>query len=187
MAVLCRLKDPELYRVSTWNLAVDPQVLRYWLDLFAGFPGRMEAHLREDGQAGADFDVRWFAFCTEYDAGMQAIGEQTDRTGDLRTIDLCRFRQALLERFGFLDPYAGVKRRENDLAAALYPRVIERIDKTPPANRWDLLLRGLLAGNMFDLGCPRRSRCITAGRSTSSRSSSSSRPSRGSSTIRRRF
>ena len=155
MAVLCRLKDPELYRVSTWNLAVDPQVFRYWLDLFAGFPGRMEAYLREDGQAGADFDTRWFAFCTEYDAGMKAIGEETDRTGDLRTIDLCRFRQALLERFGFPDPYAGVKRRENDLAAALYPRVIERIDKTPPADRWDLLLRGLLAGNMFDLGCPK--------------------------------
>jgi type II pantothenate kinase len=61
----------------------------------------------------------------------------------------------LLARYGYPDPYAGVKRRENDLAAGLYPRVIERIDGTPPNKRWEMLFRGLLAGNLFDLGAPK--------------------------------
>lgn len=155
MAVFCRLKRPDRYRVSTWNIAEDPQVRRYWLDLFASFPDRMAGHLREDGLAGDDFEARWPVFCAEYEAGMKAIRGEVERTGDLRTIDLCRFRQGLLMRFGYLDPYAGVKRRENDLAAGLYPKVIERIDRTPPNRRWDLLFRGLLAGNLFDLGAPK--------------------------------
>jgi len=141
--------------VSAWNLADDPWVCRYWLDLFASFPERMGRHLREDGLAGPEFETRWPAFCAEYDSGIQAIRQRVNREGDLRTIDLCRFRSSLLNRFGYPDPYAGVKRRENDLAANLYPRVIDRIDRTPPSQRWDTLFRGLLAGNLFDLGCPK--------------------------------
>ncbi|HSW44415.1 MAG TPA: ARMT1-like domain-containing protein [Phycisphaerae bacterium] len=155
MRSLCRLKHPDRYRVSTWNLAEDPQVKRYWLDLFESFPKRIEQHLRDDGAAGPEFDRQWAALCGEYEAGMRAIRAQVERTDTLYTIDLCRFRQTLLDHYGFLDPYLGVKRRENDLAAALYPQVIDQIDTTPPWKRWDLLLRGLLAGNMFDLGAPK--------------------------------
>jgi type II pantothenate kinase len=164
MPVLCRLKHPDRYRVSTWNLADDPRVRDYWLELFAGFPARIEKHLRDDGHAGADFEDRWAALCGEYAAGMQVIRDEADRTGELRTIDLCRFRQAVFDRFGFHDPYAEVKRRENDLAARLYGQVIERIDRTPPDARWHLLLRGLLAGNLFDLGCPKTIEMYHAGR-----------------------
>lgn len=155
MPALCRLAQPDRYVVSTWNLADDPQVRRYWLDLFAGFPDRMARHLREDGLAGPEFETRWPAFCAEYDSGMEAIRRRAEREGDLRTIDLCRFRSGLLHRHGYPDPYAGVKQRENDLAALVYPRVIDQIDRTRPSQRWDMLFRGLLAGNLFDLGCPK--------------------------------
>jgi type II pantothenate kinase len=48
-----------------------------------------------------------------------------------------------------------VKQRENELAAKLYPRVVHEIDARPQGSRWDMLLRGLFAGNMFDLGAPK--------------------------------
>ena len=154
MAVLCQLANPTNYIVSAWNLADDPDTSAYWLNLFATFPDRFEKPLCEDGIAGDHFETRWRTFRSEYDEGMRAIKADADNRMDLRTIDLCRFRQKMLNKHGFHDPYLNVKTRENKIAAAIYPKVIKRIDRTDPDNRWDLLLRGMLAGNMFDLGCP---------------------------------
>jgi len=154
MAVLCRLADPEHYVVSTWNLADDPDTLRYWLELFASFPDRFKHLLEQDDSVTPDFEHRWNAFCEQYRAGMRHIEHEARRNRHLQTIQLCRFRQRMLKTFGFPDPYRAVKARENDTAVRLYPRVVERIDRTPRAERWMLLLRALLAGNMFDLGSP---------------------------------
>jgi damage-control phosphatase, subfamily II, stand-alone protein len=154
MAVLCRLADPDNYTVSTWNLGDDPDTLSYWLDLFTSFAGRFDALLAQDDSVGSDATDRWEAFVEEYRAGMERIAADAHRDGRLYTIDLCRFRQKMLNAHGFPDPYHAVKDRENDVAADLYPSVVARIDETPHAQRGELLFRAVLAGNMFDLGCP---------------------------------
>ena len=59
MPLLCRLAKPDDYVVSAWNLADDPETLRYWLNLFATFPDRFEKPLCEDGLAGDHFERRW--------------------------------------------------------------------------------------------------------------------------------
>lgn len=154
MAILCQLAEPDSYQVSQWNLADDPEVAAYWLNLFATFSDRFDKHLLEDGLAGLDFAQRWPAFREEYARGIEAIRARMQATGSLYTIDLCRYRQSLLDKHGFSDPYLGVKRRENAMAARIYPDVIGRLDRADEDERWMLLLRGLLAGNMFDLGSP---------------------------------
>jgi type II pantothenate kinase len=57
--------------------------------------------------------------------------------------------------FGWPDPFRKIKAHENTLAAELYPEVIRSIDAAPAERRWELLIRGLFAGNMFDLGSPK--------------------------------
>lgn len=155
MPALCQLADPTHYRVSDWNIAADPRDWGYWLDLFASFPDRIEPWLRQDGLGGPDFENRWSSFRAAYAEGLTPIRAQAEAGEHMMTIDLCRYRQTMLHRYGWPDPYVGVKARENDLAARMYPRVVERIDATPERQRWDLLLRGLYAGNMFDLGSPK--------------------------------
>ncbi len=154
MPVLCQLANPDTYQVSVWNLMDSDEVAAYWLELFGSFPHRFDRHLLEDGLAGPDFPQRWPAFTADYAQRLETLRASASRTGRLHTIDLCRFRQDVLNRHGFPDPYAGVKQRENDVAAALYPDVVRRLDATAGRRRWELLLKGILAGNMFDLGSP---------------------------------
>lgn len=156
MPTLCQLADPEGYRVSAWNIGADTWDRDYWIGLFEQFPQWIEPMLRDDPeQAGADFDLRWPEFLREYEADLAGIRRQAESGRHLMTIDLTRFRNGWLNKYGWLDPYRPIKTRENALAAELYPLVVERLDATLPQHRWELLFRGVFAGNMFDLGSPK--------------------------------
>lgn len=156
MPILCQLADPEQYQVSEWNIGTDPWDRQYWIGLFERFPEWIEPMLREDSeQAGADFDARWLEFLRGYRSDLAGIRRQADDGRRLMTIDLTRFRNRWLRRFGWPDPYRRIKSRENALAAELYPMVGSRVDAAASEDRWELLLRGVFAGNMFDLGSPR--------------------------------
>lgn len=156
MPSFCQLTDPAHYRASEWNIAADPWDRDYWLGLFGRFPQYIEPMLRQDAeQAGLDFDVKWAQFVPSWQAGLaEILAEMQDGRG-MMTIDLTRYRNRMLAEFGWPDPYRQVKARENRLATELYPGVIKRIDATPAAQRWESLIRGVFAGNMFDLGSPK--------------------------------
>lgn len=154
MAVLCQLADPAHYRPFDWSLIDDPADLRYWLDLFADFPAKIEKLLREDNLTGPDFDRRWAAFQAEYGRRIERWRADPLDGGEVTTVKLCEHRQTMLLKHGFPDPYVKLKARENETAAELYPSVIERIDGLPAEARWEVLLKALFAGNMFDMGAP---------------------------------
>lgn len=132
----------------------DPTHLAYWLRLFETFPERIHRVLVRDGLAGERFEERWAAFVPEYAEAMRERRENLTAY-EQSTIAYAGMRQALLNRYGWPDPYLRVKARENATAIGLYPQVIAEIDAAVPAERWGLLLRGIFAGNMFDLGSPR--------------------------------
>ncbi|NLX14200.1 MAG: DUF89 family protein [Phycisphaerales bacterium] len=155
MPLLCQLTDPDGYRISDWNIAADPRDRDYWISLFDTFPNHIQTQIVRDGLDGDHFPARWSAFQREYESGMRLIRDKVERTGTLSTIELVRYRQMLLKKFDFPDPYRAIKRRENTAAARLYPQVIQRIDELPLEKRWPALFLGLLAGNMFDLGAPK--------------------------------
>jgi len=155
MAVLCQLADPDNYRPFDWSLHKNPQDFAYWTKLFADFPINIEQRLREEPLNGNHFESRWSEFCREYDAGMATFRAQATASDEITTIRLCNFRQSLLNKYGWYDPYRGIKQRENEMACSLYPHVVDRVDATPVDARWEWLLRCLYAGNMFDLGAPK--------------------------------
>jgi len=154
MAVLCQLVHPEGYQAFDWHGVQDDADRHYWLGLFESFTANIEQRLRQDGLAGNGFAERWPRFKAEYDEGMRRLRAKSERTRLQSTIELVEFRQAMLDKYGWPDPYLGVKRRENDIAAGMYPEIVRSVDEAPLPQRWEMLFRMLFAGNMFDLGAP---------------------------------
>ena len=63
------------------------------------------------------------------------------------------FREHALKDAGFRDIYHSIKQEENRKALDLLPEVLAEIDaETDLRERYELLLRGVCAANVFDLG-----------------------------------
>lgn len=56
--------------------------------------------------------------------------------------------------------------RENSKALSLLSQVIEKLDATPSFERLELLLRGVFAGNIFDLGAQASTQLFKDGNGT---------------------
>ncbi len=70
-------------------------------------------------------------------------------------LELCRARDGILRACGFVDCFASVKREENDRALGALPDVLRALDETAGADedaRLEACVRGVFAGNIFDLG-----------------------------------
>eukprot|EP00200_Dunaliella_tertiolecta_P011228 CAMPEP_0202392064 /NCGR_PEP_ID=MMETSP1127-20130417/92173_1 /ASSEMBLY_ACC=CAM_ASM_000462 /TAXON_ID=3047 /ORGANISM="Dunaliella tertiolecta, Strain CCMP1320" /LENGTH=365 /DNA_ID=CAMNT_0048994543 /DNA_START=1275 /DNA_END=2372 /DNA_ORIENTATION=+ len=71
----------------------------------------------------------------------------------LNCIVLCQIREDCLKRAGFGDIFRKVKQEENAAALAVLPGVLKNLDEcSDTSERLELALRGVLAGNIFDLG-----------------------------------
>ncbi|GAX75016.1 hypothetical protein CEUSTIGMA_g2462.t1 [Chlamydomonas eustigma] len=68
-------------------------------------------------------------------------------------LSLCRVRDQCLHNAGFLDIFRAVKEQENMQALNVLPSVLQELDQIQDMHeRWNLCLRGVFAGNIFDLG-----------------------------------
>ncbi|KAJ4846626.1 hypothetical protein Tsubulata_014639 [Turnera subulata] len=66
---------------------------------------------------------------------------------------LCRLREQVLRELGFRDIFKKVKDEENAKAISLFPDVVRLNDPIEDeAKRLENLVRGIFAGNIFDLG-----------------------------------
>jgi uncharacterized protein with ATP-grasp and redox domains len=152
MAVLCQLRDPESYRPCDWDLVADPLGREHWIDEFL-----------EHGEAMIDCALtrrdppprdRADAMRSDFRHVLESLRFRSDFRGRLDVLELCILRDELLQRYEIGDPYADVKRIENERSLERYPSYVERIDATPEDRRVEHLIRGVLAGNRFDLGSP---------------------------------
>lgn len=152
MAVLCQLRDPETYRPCDWDLIADPVGREHWIDEFI-----------EHGEALIDCALtrrdppprdRADAMRRAFRDALEHLRRRPDARGRLDVLELCILRDELLGQFEIGDPYADVKRIENELSLERYPSYVRRIDAIPEDGRVEHLLRGVLAGNRFDLGSP---------------------------------
>lgn len=150
MAVLCQLADPEGYEPCTWDMLTDEPGRLYWLEHF-------ETHIESAfdlvrAQLGDRNDGRIEACRAEFVAGVRRLYDQPDYFGQLNILVLDDFRSRMLRQHGFEDPYLEIKRKEDDEALELYPEVIAEIDGLARGEKMSTLLRGVFAGNIFDLG-----------------------------------
>ena len=150
MARLAQLADGDEHRACDWDLQADAAGRAYWDGLFRWhlddvlLPLIKEEYAPTPGQVGA--------FRAEYLAMLDDIAARPERLARLDILFYTEVRDGLLARHGFVDPFRGIKRRENEAALELLPAVLAEIDAAEPAARLDLLAAGLVAGNIFDLG-----------------------------------
>jgi damage-control phosphatase, subfamily II, stand-alone protein len=146
------IADPARYRPCIQNLLTDGlDVREYWLKLF-------EAHLETLGGLPLAGGRRlrdqpeWDRFAHGYLDGLAELRRDPRRRGKLNVLELTTFREEQFEAHGFLDPFVELKRRENDLALGLFARVLRDIDACQANRRTERLIRGVIAGNLFDMG-----------------------------------
>ncbi|KTG47641.1 hypothetical protein cypCar_00010229 [Cyprinus carpio] len=72
--------------------------------------------------------------------------------GSLTVRSLLDTREHCLNEFNFPDPYSKIKQKENDMALKYYLKVVKSVEELSWEQRQFNLVKGLLAGNVFDWG-----------------------------------
>jgi len=154
MSRFCLLDDSQPYVAHDWDLTSDETSLKHWLGLFrAHFDETLQQALSYYGRSAAK---QIEAARTEFVETIERLERDPASlpSGKLNVMELCRLRQDVLWSHKLRDPFAAVKRRENESALELYPQVIRKARALDPQDRWLCLVQGVFAGNIFDLGSP---------------------------------
>jgi damage-control phosphatase, subfamily II, stand-alone protein len=150
MARLVQLADGDGYRACDWDLQADAAGRAYWDGVFRWHVDDVLLPLIREEYGPTDEQAA--AFRADYLAMLDEINVRAERYARLDILFYTEVRDALLARHGFDDPFRGIKQRENEVALELLPAVLVEVDAAAPAERLDLLVSGLVAGNIFDLG-----------------------------------
>lgn len=146
----CKLSDPDRYTVADWDLNSDPAVRDAWIDIFADHTTSMLQHARNGDNPPSAASI------AEYERSFLALMEKVRANptdyAPLSIYTLCVLRADMMRDCGIGDPYDRVKREENDAALRHLPAVLKAMDACDDLRIVETLLRGVLAGNKFDLG-----------------------------------
>ncbi|MEM8783393.1 MAG: ARMT1-like domain-containing protein [Planctomycetota bacterium] len=151
-----RLADPSGYRPGLTNLTRDAEARGYWLGMFRSHAGGMcrgwMAEAAERGISEEKANAQRAEAQAEFGAYLDRVQADPAAFGQLDILSLCWAREDALERAGIVDAYAIPKRQENERALPLLPALLAELDAMPEAERFAAAWRGVLAGNIFDLG-----------------------------------
>jgi len=151
------LADPEGYVACQWDLTEPSEIQAYWINLFrTHLPSLLATYRKrvaEEGGDVTDADRRAKAVEAEFFAYLDTIEQDPGRFGRLDIITICWARERALRNAGTGDVYRLAKKVEDDLALKVLPSVLEEHDAIDdPRDKAERVLRGVFAGNIFDLG-----------------------------------
>lgn len=152
----CKLADATKYVACSWDLAQDEFGRNHWVEFFKRHLNTIlnlgvESAVRR-GQSEAEALQRADNCRREFYAAFDAFSKNPSGFGRVTILTLDGWRDDLLWRWGFADPFADLKNRENEKMLPLLPDVCRQIDSLPPAGQLDALMLGVFAGNIFDMG-----------------------------------
>uniref|UniRef100_A0AAY4EV41 4'-phosphopantetheine phosphatase n=1 Tax=Denticeps clupeoides TaxID=299321 RepID=A0AAY4EV41_9TELE len=149
------LQDPSSYIPDTMDLTEDALAREYWLYCFEealdGVVKRAIASQPDMPEAAE----RAEKFRQKYRHKLQTLRNQPFAYGSLTVRSLLDTREHCLNEFNFPDPYSKIKQKENDVALRYYLKVVKSLEELSWEQRQFALVRGLLAGNVFDWGAKR--------------------------------
>ncbi|XP_059435336.1 damage-control phosphatase At2g17340-like [Corylus avellana] len=141
------------YRFPSDNPRKPTQTELAWIDLFLNsipsFKKRAESDptVRDANTKAEMFARRYSEMLEDFKKDPEAHGGPPDCTL------MCRLREQILRELGFKDIFKKVKDEENAKAISLFAGVVRLNDAIEDGGkRIENLVRGVLAGNIFDLG-----------------------------------
>ncbi len=152
MAELPLLAQPEEYRAATIDLMGDAEARRYWIEVFVNHLPSLRRHALESEGDRPEKQQRIDAVAAAFEAKLDRVREEPAAYGELSIIRLCELREQSLRDHDIADPYRPVKHRENEQAIELLPDRLAHLDAMAEDERLESLIRGVFAGNVFDLG-----------------------------------
>jgi damage-control phosphatase, subfamily II, stand-alone protein len=157
MAVLPLLADPTSYVACQWDLRDHPGQREYWLGLFRShFPTLLKEAVAEAvdrGESHADISMRAAEAGRRFGVYLDELTGDPGRHGRLDILTICDERERILRSARIEDPYRLAKARENEAALRVLPTLLSDLDAmADPVGRIERLVRGMFAGNIFDLG-----------------------------------
>lgn len=157
---LPQLLDPADYRACRWDLVEEADKRAYWIDLFRShFDKLLKEAERVGGASGGYAGIaprRGVAAKRAFTAYLDAVASDPTRYGPLNILRICWQRERTLRAHGFADPYRLAKSEADEAAMQLLPGVLRRLDAIAEAGdergRREAVIRGVFAGNLYDLG-----------------------------------
>ncbi|XP_070615193.1 4'-phosphopantetheine phosphatase isoform X2 [Erythrolamprus reginae] len=146
------LQDPSTYVADTVDLTDDVAARQYWLSCFEESLDGVAKRAAASQPDLVDAAKRADKFRHKYREKLQTLRQQPFAYGSLTVRSLLDTREHCLNEFNFPDPYSKIKQKENGIALRCYQGVIESLDALGWEERQFALVKGLLAGNVFDWG-----------------------------------
>jgi uncharacterized protein with ATP-grasp and redox domains len=152
-AVFPLIAEPHAYVAHTIDLLGDPAAREHWLKAFEDLTPGVTALAAASQPQSPDAGRRAAAASKEFLTILADCRRDPLAHGRPSVHRLCLLRYEVLVRHGFVDPYAAIKRRENQAALTMLADLLTEIDESPVDRRLQLLVHNAFAGNIFDLGC----------------------------------
>ncbi|KAG0473615.1 hypothetical protein HPP92_015472 [Vanilla planifolia] len=141
------------YRFPSDNPRKATPVEIQWIDLFLNSVPSFRQRAENDPTV-IDAAAKAERFAQRYTEILEDLKKDPEsHGGPPDCILLCRLREQVLRELGFRDIFKKVKDEENAKALSLFESVVRLNDSIEDdGNRIENLVRGILAGNIFDLG-----------------------------------
>ncbi|KAF6265469.1 hypothetical protein COO60DRAFT_1697762 [Scenedesmus sp. NREL 46B-D3] len=161
------LAEPSEYRAGTFdyysNSSRNPQQpveFTHWIEVFRKSLPTFKAHAQKDESIPApEREAKAEQFAADFTAALDALVANPRqevagfRAQPVSCATLCHVREQCLHNAGFQDVFKGVKQTEDKAALQLLPHLLQLLDQQPnPSAAMEAALRGVFAGNIFDLG-----------------------------------
>jgi type II pantothenate kinase len=148
----CKLADPERYVACAWDLTVDEKARTHWVNFFKRHLNTILKLGIESANDKIDAEKRASGCRDEFYATFDAFAADPVQRGRVTILTLDEWRDETLRRWRFPDPFAALKRRENEKMLPLLPIVCREIDSMGGREQFEAVILGLFAGNIFDMG-----------------------------------
>ncbi|XP_050719238.1 4'-phosphopantetheine phosphatase-like isoform X2 [Eriocheir sinensis] len=146
------LACPKEYVPDTVDLTKDKEARDYWLSCFESSLESFVDRAISSQPNIPDSQERANKFRDKYLQRLRNLKNHPFAYGNLTVRSLLDMREHCLIEFDFPDPYLQQKKMENEYALKLLKDHLEMLDKLEYDGRQEALVRGFLAGNVFDWG-----------------------------------
>ncbi|MEM9110402.1 MAG: ARMT1-like domain-containing protein [Planctomycetota bacterium] len=163
-AVFPLLAEPSAYVACPWDLGKDANRRAYWLGVFRNhWPSLLKHAANEAEDRGVDAGRACQQADERFTRYLDTVADQPEAFGRLDVLSICWHRENALREAEIADPYRLLKLTENERALLLLPSLLEELDAASETDRDRLIIEGVFAGNIFDMGAEQTQEMFESG------------------------